>query len=85
MASSPPPAKKSSGWGSFLQQAVAGVESRLDTILADEQDLSAKNAKTAGKAPDQPGLQAGLSASPQRGSKARTGSECYCVLYLELC
>ena len=28
--------KSSSRWGSFLQQAVAGVESRLDTILADE-------------------------------------------------
>jgi hypothetical protein len=24
-----------SRWGSFLQQAVAGVESRLDTILAE--------------------------------------------------
>jgi hypothetical protein len=75
MASSPPPAKKSSGWGSFLQQAVAGVESRLDTILAD--DEPAKNAKTATKAPDQPGLQVGMSASPQRGSRARTGSRCY--------
>lgn len=29
------PAKKASGWGSFLQQAVAGVESRLDNILAE--------------------------------------------------
>lgn len=29
------PAKQSSRWGNFLQQAVAGVESRLDTILAD--------------------------------------------------
>lgn len=25
-------------WGSFLQQAVAGVESRLDTILAESDD-----------------------------------------------
>ena len=35
---SPPVATKSSSsrWGSFLQQAVAGVESRLDTILADD-------------------------------------------------
>lgn len=29
------PAKGGSRWGSFLQQAVAGVESRLDNILAD--------------------------------------------------
>jgi hypothetical protein len=28
------PAKQSSRWG-FLQQAVAGVESRLDSILAE--------------------------------------------------
>ena len=27
--------KGSSRWGSFLQQAVAGVESRLDNILAE--------------------------------------------------
>jgi len=27
--------QKKSGWGSFLQQAVAGVESRLDNILAE--------------------------------------------------
>ena len=31
---SSPPAKQSSRWG-FLQQAVAGVESRLDSILAE--------------------------------------------------
>ncbi|KAL7794578.1 TATA element modulatory factor 1 TATA binding domain-containing protein [Trichoderma ceciliae] len=29
------PGKQQSRWGSFLQQAVAGVESRLDTILAE--------------------------------------------------
>ncbi|KAK3335596.1 TATA element modulatory factor 1 TATA binding-domain-containing protein [Cercophora scortea] len=34
------PSNKSSRWGSFLSQAVAGVEARLDTILADE-DASA--------------------------------------------
>ncbi|RFU72082.1 m repeat, partial [Trichoderma arundinaceum] len=27
-----------SRWGSFLQQAVAGVESRLDNILAESDD-----------------------------------------------
>jgi len=29
------PSKSTSRWGSLLQQAVAGVESRLDNILAD--------------------------------------------------
>jgi hypothetical protein len=29
------PSKQTSRWGSFLQQAVAGVESRLDDILAE--------------------------------------------------
>ncbi|KAK0628524.1 TATA element modulatory factor 1 TATA binding-domain-containing protein [Bombardia bombarda] len=32
------PAKQSSRWGSFLSQAVAGVEARLDTILAENDD-----------------------------------------------
>lgn len=39
------PSKKASGWGSFLQQAVAGVESRLDNILADGPDEAAKPSK----------------------------------------
>ena len=29
--------QSNSRWGTFLQQAVAGVESRLDNILADEE------------------------------------------------
>jgi hypothetical protein len=32
------PSKQTSRWGSFLQQAVAGVESRLDNILAEGAD-----------------------------------------------
>lgn len=39
------PAKQNSRWGSFLQQAVAGVESRLDTILAEGGDDVSKPAK----------------------------------------
>ncbi|KAI9749937.1 MAG: hypothetical protein M4579_006672 [Chaenotheca gracillima] len=35
MTSQSKSSKQSSRWGSFLQQAVAGVESRLDTILAE--------------------------------------------------
>ena len=33
--------RQGSRWGSFLQQAVAGVESRLDTILAEEDSSAA--------------------------------------------
>lgn len=32
------PGKQASRWGSLLQQAVAGVESRLDNILAESDD-----------------------------------------------
>jgi TATA element modulatory factor len=32
----------SSRWGSFLSQAVAGVEARLDTILADDNEKPAQ-------------------------------------------
>ncbi|RAL11415.1 M protein repeat protein [Aspergillus homomorphus CBS 101889] len=44
--------------GSFLQQAVAGVESRLDQILAEEEDqkqLQAKSTATKSKSTEQPG------------------------------
>ncbi|RAH66129.1 M protein repeat protein [Aspergillus aculeatinus CBS 121060] len=44
--------------GSFLQQAVAGVESRLDQILAEEEDqkqVQAKNAATKPKPTEQTG------------------------------
>ncbi|KAF3483222.1 M protein repeat protein [Arthroderma uncinatum] len=48
--------------GSFLQQAVAGVESRLDTILADNDSEAAQNADKGEKlAEKQPGLRAGMS------------------------
>ncbi|KAL9623116.1 MAG: hypothetical protein Q9160_002630 [Pyrenula sp. 1 TL-2023] len=45
MASSQKP-RQGSRWGGFLQQAVASVESRLDTILAEEDEASpaARNA-----------------------------------------
>lgn len=38
------PSKQASRWGSFLQQAVAGVESRLDNILAEPTDEAVKPA-----------------------------------------
>ena len=53
------PAKQTSRWGSLLQQAVAGVESRLDNILADgdgeggvgDEGLQAKKPPVATLAP----------------------------------
>ena len=45
MSQSQSPQSSKPKWavGSFLQQAVAGVESRLDHILADPEDLAEKN------------------------------------------
>ena len=40
------PAKQTSRWGTFLSQAVAGVESRLDNILAED-EVPAPVKKTA--------------------------------------
>jgi hypothetical protein len=54
MTSPRKPAKQSSGWGGFLQQAVLSVESRLDNILADEDQLSAKTT-TANRQPENGG------------------------------
>ncbi|KAK0122775.1 hypothetical protein ONS96_009810 [Cadophora gregata f. sp. sojae] len=44
------PAKQTSRWGNFLQQAVAGVESRLDNILAEgvEEQAAAAGQKKPG-------------------------------------
>jgi len=44
------PGKQSSRWGAFLQQAVAGVESRLDTILAEDHE-NASTSKPIAPAP----------------------------------
>jgi hypothetical protein len=52
MASPRKPAKQSSGWGGFLQQAVASVESKLDNILADEEDRSSKASTSLAAAQD---------------------------------
>ena len=71
MASQPPTAQKSSSrWGSFL----AGVESRLDTILADE-DTKGPPAKADGGIQDQPGKKDGMAVSPAaKPTPSRTAS-----------
>ncbi|KAG9638093.1 hypothetical protein KCU64_g13936, partial [Aureobasidium melanogenum] len=43
MASQPPNRPKASRWGSLLSGAVAGLESRLDTILAEDNEASARS------------------------------------------
>jgi hypothetical protein len=44
--------QKKGGWGSLLGSAVAGLESRLDTILAEDDQASVK-AKAAAEAAKQ--------------------------------
>ena len=75
MASPGPTSRQSSRWGSLLQQAVAGVESRLDTILADGgEDAQTKGSKSDDARKEQPGLRPAVSASPPaRGEKGKMG------------
>lgn len=40
-------AKSSTKWGSFFEKAVAGVESRLDNILGDDDDIPKVDNHTA--------------------------------------
>ena len=54
---------KKGGWGSLLSGAVAGIESRLDTILADEPEASAKS-----KAVDEAGKQPKTTTRPTVGT-----------------
>lgn len=61
MASPPKPALKPvSKWGSFLQQAVAGVESRLDNILAEGNEQPVKD--------EEPNSRPTMSAAPPNGA-----------------
>ncbi|KAK2761560.1 hypothetical protein FQN54_001388 [Arachnomyces sp. PD_36] len=57
------------GVGSFFQQAVAGVESRLDTILAEEDAAPNKSTGTRGAQLEQQGQQSDLS---RRSSNAQS-------------
>lgn len=49
MSKAPKGSKQASRWGSLLQQAVAGVESKLDTILADGDEQPAPVVKVNSK------------------------------------
>ena len=71
MASQPPPAPKtSSRWGSLI----AGLESKLDTILGDE-DVKVPPAKVEGGVQEQPGRKDGMAVPPAaKPSVSRTAS-----------
>lgn len=45
---------KKTGWGSFLSQAVGGLEARLDNILAEDEASSARDAKPSPGSAAQP-------------------------------
>lgn len=66
-----PGGKGSSRWGSFLQQAVAGVESRLDTILAESDEAQ----PAAGAATTTTNSAAGAKASSAGKLLTRLGEE----------
>ena len=74
MASPRKPAKQGSAWGGFLSQAVASVESRLDTILGDEDEKSSKGAQpsVSGRAGASPRTTAGSQNISRSNSGART-------------
>ena len=71
MASPPTAQKSSSRWGSFL----AGVESRLDTILADEETAKRASQARDGSRQDQPGKKETMVLPPAgKASLSRTAS-----------
>ncbi|KAL2159271.1 hypothetical protein VTH06DRAFT_2706 [Thermothelomyces fergusii] len=57
-------------WGSLLSQAVAGVEARLDTILADSDDDPPQQKETKPAAPSPPAKQS--PGVPRTASSSRT-------------
>ncbi|KAL2199578.1 TATA element modulatory factor 1 TATA binding-domain-containing protein [Corynascus similis CBS 632.67] len=57
-------------WGSLLSQAVAGVEARLDNILADNEDETGQQKETKSEAPPSPAKQS--PSSSRAASSART-------------
>jgi hypothetical protein len=56
-----------SRWGSLLSGAVAGLESRLDTILADDDQASARS-RVAEEAAKKAKLEKGKIIKPDQGT-----------------
>lgn len=72
------PNKSSSRWGSFLSQAVAGVESRLDNILSEEE--TSNNAPgTHQQHKSQPQIKAPTQASAVLAAAKITPSKASCT------
>lgn len=65
MTSNAQPTKSRWGVGALLQQAVSGVESRLDTILANDDEP----AKTPGQKTDDAATKSTLTAAKPAGGK----------------
>lgn len=65
MTSNAQPTKSRWGVGALLQQAVSGVESRLDTILANDDE----SPKTSGPKADDAATKSTLTAAKPAGSK----------------
>lgn len=67
------PSKQGSRWGGFLSGAVAGLESRLDTILGEDDQASAKQ-RAAEQAAREAALQKKAAEDAQRNAvKAEPG------------
>ena len=72
MASPRKPVKQGSAWSGFLSQAVASVESRLDTILGDEDEKPSKGAQPP--ASGKTGALPRTTASSQNVSRSNSGA-----------
>ncbi|KAF2153109.1 hypothetical protein K461DRAFT_285960 [Myriangium duriaei CBS 260.36] len=73
MSSDQQKAKQTSRWGSLLSGAVAGLESRLDTILAEDNQASAKSTETKDVAlKEEPALQVPPSDAARASPKPRS-------------
>ncbi|KAF9869826.1 m protein repeat protein [Colletotrichum karsti] len=63
---------KSSRWGSFLQQAVAGVEARLDNILAEGENGPGQQQTQAPDRPDTPAKEQSQVGPSRSSTSSRT-------------
>jgi len=73
-------AQRKGGWGSLLGSAVAGLESRLDNILADDEQAAAKakaSAETAKQLADKQRLQVDQGGYPRCGAARCIGTRIY--------
>ncbi|KAI8957056.1 TATA element modulatory factor 1 TATA binding-domain-containing protein [Daldinia sp. FL1419] len=63
--------QKSSRWGSFLSQAVAGVEARLDNILAEEDAAKQSSSQRPTRTPSTSSAPTARSTTPSKSSNDR--------------